>query len=83
MTLDEFEAVLITGNASREAAFLKDLQQNIKFANANLNAEFTLSASVGISAVPAYDDLMECMNNADKLMYKDKKNKLTRSGSTD
>ncbi|MBR1797813.1 MAG: hypothetical protein IJ757_07370 [Clostridiales bacterium] len=49
-------------------------------ANANLNTEYEVGASVGISELTSYEDIMECINNADKEMYKDKKNKKTRSG---
>ena len=76
---DEFAAVLVLNNQARIGQFIRSFRNAIKKANAENNAEFTLSASIGTCEVTEWDSLMECMNKADKIMYIEKKTKKHRT----
>ncbi|MBP5416535.1 MAG: GGDEF domain-containing protein [Clostridiales bacterium] len=76
---DEFEAVLILNSSARIGQFIRSFRSAIKKANAENNAEFTLSASIGTCEVTNWETLMECMNKADKIMYIEKKTKKHRT----
>ncbi|HBY33126.1 MAG TPA: hypothetical protein DEG74_05125, partial [Clostridiales bacterium] len=76
---DEFEAVLVLNSAARIGQFIRSFRGAIKKANADSNAEFTLSASIGTCEVTNWETLMECMNKADKIMYIEKKTKKHRN----
>ena len=76
---DEFEAVLILDSTARVGQFIRDFRAAIKKANAKGTAEYVLSASVGTCEVTDWGSLMECMNEADKIMYIEKKTKKHRA----
>ena len=76
---DEFEAVLVLNSPARIGQFIRSFRNSIKKANAENNAEYTLSASIGTCEVSDWDSLMECMNKADKIMYIEKKTKKHRT----
>ncbi len=76
---DEFEAVLVLNSSARIGQFIRSFRSAIKKANAENNAEFTLSASIGTCEVTNWETLMECMNKADKIMYIEKKTKKHRT----
>ena len=75
---DEFEAVLILDSTARVGQFIRDFRAAIKDANAKSTAEYVLSASVGTCEVSGWGSLLECMNEADKIMYIEKKTKKHR-----
>ena len=75
---DEFEAVLIITNPGRIGQFIRNFRNAIKEANKNVTAGYTLSASVGTCLVDDWENLMESMNTADKIMYVEKKTKKHR-----
>ena len=76
---DEFEAVLVLNSSARIGQFIRSFRSAIKKANAENNAEFTLSASIGTCEATNWETLMECMNKADKIMYIEKKTKKHRT----
>lgn len=76
---DEFEAILVLNSPARIGQFIRSFRNSIKKANAEKNAEYTLSASIGTCEVSDWDSLMECMNKADKIMYIEKKTKKHRT----
>ena len=75
---DEFVAVLILSDPGRIGHFIRSVRKAIDNANQELNAGYTLSASIGISEVPDWNSLMESMNKADDAMYIEKKIKKNR-----
>ena len=76
---DEFAVVLVLKNAGRIGQFIRNLRNKIKAANSEHKYPFQLSASIGTCEVTAWEDILECMNKADKAMYLEKKTKKTRS----
>ena len=76
---DEFTVVLVLSNPGRIGQFIRNLRNHIKAANNEHKYPFQLSASIGTCEVTAWEDLLECMNKADKAMYLEKKTKKTRS----
>ena len=76
---DEFAAVILIDNPGRIGMFIRTLREKIKNANSDLGDKLTLSASVGTCEVSSYEELMECMNKADKAMYLEKKLKKSRT----
>ena len=76
---DEFEVVLVLDNPGRIGQFIRNLRSLIKKANAEHNYPYQLSASIGTCELTNWDDLLECMNKADKAMYLEKKTKKSRS----
>lgn len=78
---DEFEVVLVLDNPGRIGQFIRTLRANIKEANANHDWPYLLSASIGTCELTEWDNLLECMNKADKAMYLEKKTKKSRSSS--
>lgn len=76
---DEFEVVLVLDNPGRIGQFIRNLRSLIKKANAEMDIPYTLSASIGTCELTIWGELLECMNNADKSMYLEKKTKKSRS----
>ena len=76
---DEFEVVLVLDNPGRIGQFIRNLRSLIKKANEENDYPFPLSASIGTCELTGWDDLLECMNKADKAMYLEKKTKKSRS----
>lgn len=75
---DEFEAVLILDSNERIGHFIRSFRKAIDEANEKLNAEYTLSASIGICEVADWNSLMDSMDKADDAMYIEKKIKKNR-----
>ena len=76
---DEFEVVLVLDNIGRIGQFIRTLRNHIKKANDENDYPYLLSASVGTCELTDWQDLLECMNKADKAMYLEKKTKKSRS----
>lgn len=76
---DEFEAVLILDDKARIGQFIRSFRAAMKKVNTEQSHEYTLSASIGTCEVTEWSAVMECMNNADKIMYIEKKTKKHRS----
>ncbi|MBE7069764.1 MAG: GGDEF domain-containing protein, partial [Ruminococcaceae bacterium] len=76
---DEFAVVLVLNDPGRIGQFIRNLRNHIKAANNEHKYPFPLSASIGTCEVTAWEDLLECMNKADKAMYLEKKTKKSRS----
>jgi len=76
---DEFTAVLVLDSPGRIGQFIRNLRNLVKSANKEKNYPYPVSASIGTCEVTAWEDLLECMNKADKAMYLEKKTKKTRS----
>ncbi len=72
---DEFEAVLILDNPGRLGQFTRAFRSAIKKANEEQKTEYSIGASIGSCNVSSWENLMECMNKADKIMYIEKKTK--------
>ena len=76
---DEFEVVLVLDSPGRIGQFIRTLRKLVKTANAEHDWPYLLSASIGTSELTGWEDLLECMNKADKAMYLEKKTKKSRS----
>lgn len=76
---DEFAVVLLLNNPGRIGQFIRNLRNYIKTANNEHKYPFPLSASIGTCEVTSWEDLLECMNKADKAMYLEKKTKKSRT----
>jgi diguanylate cyclase (GGDEF)-like protein len=72
---DEFAAVLILSDVGRIGQFIRSVRNNIKEANSKGKYPYELSASIGTCELTAWNNLVECMGEADKAMYLEKKAK--------
>lgn len=72
---DEFEAVLILSEPGRVGKFIRSVRNGIKEFNQTGNFEFELSASIGTSDVTDWKSIADCMKQADKAMYLEKRAK--------
>ncbi|MBO7453004.1 MAG: GGDEF domain-containing protein [Clostridiales bacterium] len=72
---DEFTAVLILREPARIGQFIRNFRTAIKDVNQYGNRAYTLSASIGTCEVDNWDNLMEAINEADKIMYVEKRTK--------
>lgn len=72
---DEFEAVLILSEPGRVNMFISSVRNNIKEFNRSGNYEFELSASIGTCDVTDWKGIADCMKQADKAMYLEKRAK--------
>ena len=72
---DEFVAVLILSDVGRIGQFIRSVRKNLKEINEKKNYPFELSASIGTSELTEWNNLLECMSQADKAMYLEKKAK--------
>ncbi len=72
---DEFAAILILSDIGRIGQFIRSVRNNIKDANAKGKYPYELSASIGTCELNSWNELVECMGNADKAMYLEKKAK--------
>ena len=72
---DEFTAVLDTSDAKRVIQFDRSIRDNLKNVNDSGRLPYTLSTSIGTCELTTWNDLMDCMNKADKAMYLEKKSK--------
>lgn len=72
---DEFVAVLILSDVGRIGQFIRSVRKNLKEINEKKKYPYELSASIGTSELTAWKDLLECMSQADKAMYLEKKAK--------
>ncbi|MBO4578800.1 MAG: GGDEF domain-containing protein [Clostridiales bacterium] len=72
---DEFAAVLILSDVGRLGQFIRNVRSNIKEINDSGKYPFELSASIGTCGLTTWNELMDCMNKADKAMYLEKKAK--------
>lgn len=77
---DEFEAVLIIDSESRVEEFYQDVQYNLIQANKKIQADYILDVSIGIYMAETNYSMTECMEEADKLMYKNKNSKKNKQG---
>ena len=75
---DEFEVVLVLDSPGRVGQFIRTLRKLIKDANSDHDWPYVLSASIGTCELTNWEDLLECMNKADKAMYLEKKTKKSR-----
>ncbi|SDY25663.1 diguanylate cyclase (GGDEF) domain-containing protein [Ruminococcaceae bacterium YAD3003] len=75
---DEFEVVLVLDSPGRVGQFIRTLRKLIKEANSGHDWPYVLSASIGTCELTGWEDLLECMNKADKAMYLEKKTKKSR-----
>ena len=72
---DEFVAVLILTDVGRIGQFIRSVRNNLKVINEKQKYPYELSASIGTSELTEWKDLLECMSQADKAMYLEKKAK--------
>ncbi|MBR6483384.1 MAG: GGDEF domain-containing protein [Clostridiales bacterium] len=72
---DEFVAVLIMSDLGRVGQFIRNLRNEIRNVNREEKYPFELSASIGTCELTTWNDMIECMNKADKAMYLEKKAK--------
>ena len=72
---DEFVAVLILTDVGRIGQFIRSVRKNLKEINEKKKYPFELSASIGTSELTEWNNLLECMSQADKAMYLEKKAK--------
>lgn len=72
---DEFTAVLDTSDPKRVGQFIRSMRDNIKNINESGRRPYTLSTSIGTCELTTWNDLMDCMNKADKAMYREKRSK--------
>ena len=72
---DEFVAVLILTDVGRIGQFIRCVRTNLKDINEKKKYPYELSASIGTSELTEWNDLLECMSQADKAMYLEKKAK--------
>lgn len=72
---DEFAAVLVLSDVGRLGQFIRNVRNNIKDVNESKKYPFELSASIGTCGLTTWNELMDCMNKADKAMYLEKKAK--------
>ena len=75
---DEFEVVLVLDSPGRVGQFIRTLRKLIKEANSGHDWPYVLSASIGTCELTGWEDLLGCMNKADKAMYLEKKTKKSR-----
>ena len=76
---DEFAVVLVLDSPGRIGQFIRTLRSLIKKANTENDYPYLLSASIGTCELTEWNNLLECMNKADKAMYLEKKTKKSRS----
>ena len=72
---DEFVAVLIHSDVGRVGQFIRNVRNSIKEFNSGGKYPFEISASIGTCPLTGWNEVMECMNKADKAMYLEKKAK--------
>ena len=72
---DEFAAVLNTSEVGRVGQFIRAFRNGIREFNEKGNNPYELSASIGTCELTQWNELIECMNKADKAMYLEKKAK--------
>ena len=72
---DEFSAILDTSDPNRTAAFISSFNERIGKINDSGRSPYKLSASIGSCDLTTWNDLMDCMNTADKAMYSEKRAK--------
>ncbi len=72
---DEFAAVLILSDVGRLGQFIRTVRNNVKQINDSHKYKYELSASIGTCPLTTWNELMDCMNKADKAMYLEKKAK--------
>ena len=72
---DEFVAILIKSDVGRVGQFIRNLRDGIRDVNREKKYPFELSASIGTCELTTWNDMIECLNKADKAMYLEKKAK--------
>lgn len=72
---DEFEVVLILSEPGRVGKFIRGVRNSIKDFNQTGDHEFELSASIGTCDVTDWKGITDCMKQADKAMYLEKRAK--------
>lgn len=72
---DEFTAILDTTDRKRAGRFIRTIRSSIKAINETGRLPYTLSTSLGACTVTSWNKLMDCMNKADKAMYREKRSK--------
>ncbi len=70
---DEFEAVIFLKDPKRSHLFKKNFRRLLDRYNSEGMKPYKLGASVGISKVSGYEELMFSMQSADKKMYSEKR----------
>ncbi|MBO4638074.1 MAG: GGDEF domain-containing protein [Clostridiales bacterium] len=68
---DEFEVILLLTEPDRIDQYIKDFQDAL--AKANSETEYELTASIGACPIDNWELFVECMHNADKKMYEQKR----------
>ena len=72
---DEFSAVLDTSDPKRVGNFIRSIRDSLKSINDSKRLPYRLSTSIGTCELTTWNDLMDCMNKADKAMYREKRAK--------
>ncbi len=72
---DEFTVILDNTDHKRIGQFIRAVRDNLKSKNQSGANPFELSTSIGTSEVTEWNELMDCMNKADRAMYLEKKTK--------
>ena len=67
--------MLILSDVGRIGQFIRSVRKNLKEVNEKGKYPYELSASIGTSELTSWSDFLECMSQADKAMYLEKKAK--------
>lgn len=77
---DEFVAVLYSDDEMRCEEFRMKLEDLLEEVNADINEDYVVEVSIGISPVKSNDTILDSLQVADELMYKEKRNKINKQG---
>lgn len=72
---DEFTAIIDTTDPRRLNSFIDSVRENIKLRNASGKYSYEISSSIGSCELTSWNELMDCINKADRAMYAEKKAK--------
>ena len=77
---DEFVAVLYSDDETRCEEFRMKLEDLLAEVNKDIFEDYVVDVSIGISHVKSNDTILDSLQVADELMYKEKRNKINKQG---
>ncbi len=77
---DEFVAVLYSNDEARCEEFRTKLEELLAEVNKDIFEDYVVDVSIGISHVKSNDTILDSLQVADELMYKEKRNKINKQG---
>ncbi len=77
---DEFEAFLIVDTPDRVEKFKDDVVKSLSEVNSKIEDDYVVDASIGVCIVPHWENIVEAVNEADRLMYEEKRSKKNKQG---